>query len=52
MWILSGFADEISPDLGEQLTLLNTLGVRHVEFRSAWGTEVLAPHLELSLIHI
>jgi len=41
MWTLTGFADEISHDLGEQIDLLNELGVRHVEFRSAWGTKVL-----------
>lgn len=41
MWTLTGFADEISRDLGEQIELLNTLGIKHVEFRSAWGTKVL-----------
>lgn len=41
MWTLTGFADEISPDLTEQLALLDRLDVRHVEFRSAWGTKVL-----------
>lgn len=41
MWTLSGFADEISPDLTEQVELLTRLGVQHVEFRSAWGTKVL-----------
>ena len=40
-WTLTGFADEISRDLGEQIDLLNTLGIKHVEFRSAWGTKVL-----------
>lgn len=41
MWTLTGFADEISKDLGEQIELLTKLGIRHVEFRSAWGTKVL-----------
>lgn len=41
MWTLTGFADEISRDLDEQIDLLTTLGIRHVEFRSAWGTKVL-----------
>lgn len=41
MWTLSGFADEISKDLGEQIDLLTQLGIKHVEFRSAWGTKVL-----------
>ncbi len=40
-WTLTGFADEISADLGEQIELLNKLGIKHVEFRSAWGTKVL-----------
>ena len=41
MWKLTGFADEISRDLDEQLALLNQLGLRYVELRSAWGTKVL-----------
>src|SRR5689334_2888887 len=41
MWTLSGFADEIDPDLKTQCTVLNDLGIGHVEFRSAWGTNVL-----------
>lgn len=41
MWTLTGFADEISRDLDEQIALLTTLGISHVEFRSAWGTKVL-----------
>lgn len=38
---LSAFADEISPDPREQLDVLSRCGVRHVELRSAWGTNVL-----------
>ena len=41
MWTLSGFADEISPDLEEQCQLLDTLGIRFIELRSAWDTNVL-----------
>lgn len=41
MWQLTGFADEVSKDLGEQLALMNELNIKHVEFRSAWGTKVL-----------
>jgi sugar phosphate isomerase/epimerase len=41
MWTLSGFADEIDPDLGTQCAVLDELGIGHVEFRSAWGTNVL-----------
>ncbi len=41
MWTLSGFADEIDPDLEVQCRLLAELGMTHLEFRSAWGTNVL-----------
>ncbi len=41
MWTLSGFADEISADLDEQVRVLRKLAIHHVEFRSAWDTNVL-----------
>ncbi|MBV9313879.1 MAG: sugar phosphate isomerase/epimerase [Pseudonocardia sp.] len=41
MWTLSGFADEIGPDPSEQCALLRELGIRYLELRSAWGTNVL-----------
>jgi sugar phosphate isomerase/epimerase len=41
VWTLSGFADEISPDLGEQCRVFNELGIGYVEFRSAWDINVL-----------
>ncbi len=41
MWRLTGFADEVDPDLNEQIQLFTKLGIKHVEFRSAWGTKVL-----------
>jgi sugar phosphate isomerase/epimerase len=41
MWKVTGFADEISKDLNEQITLLTQLKISFVEFRSAWGTKVL-----------
>jgi sugar phosphate isomerase/epimerase len=41
MWTLSGFADEIDPDLKTQCATLNDLGITHIEFRSAWDTNVL-----------
>jgi sugar phosphate isomerase/epimerase len=41
MWTLSGFADEIDPDPKTQFVTLNDLGITHVEFRSAWDTNVL-----------
>ncbi len=31
MWTLTGFADEVSPEFAEQLALLGTLGIRHLE---------------------
>lgn len=42
MFVLSAFADEISPDPREQVETLKACGVRHVEFRSIHGTNVLA----------
>jgi len=39
---LSGFADEISPDLNEQLNTLESLGLKYFEFRGVWGKNVLA----------
>lgn len=41
MWTITGFADEISKDLDEQIALLKKLDIKFVEFRSAWGTKVL-----------
>lgn len=38
---LSGFADEISPDLEEQCAVMRDLGSSHLEFRSAWDTNVV-----------
>ncbi len=41
MWTLSGFADEIADDLDEQIALVTELGLKYIEFRSAWGLNVL-----------
>ena len=41
MFTLSGFGDEISPDLNEQLDLLQSEGVNHLELRGVWGKNVL-----------
>src|SRR4051794_17217745 len=41
MFILSAFADEISPDPQEQLDVLARCGVKHIEFRSILKTNVL-----------
>lgn len=42
MFHLSAFADEISPDPREQVAVLKSCGVRHIEFRSIHKTNVLA----------
>ena len=41
MFTLSAFADEISPDPREQVTVLKSCNVRHIEFRSIYKTNVL-----------
>jgi sugar phosphate isomerase/epimerase len=41
MFTLSGFADEISADLDEQLDLLTKIEVRNLELRGVWNTGVL-----------
>ena len=41
MWTLSGFSDEISDDFAEQCEVAVSLGLTHLELRSAWGTNVL-----------
>jgi sugar phosphate isomerase/epimerase len=38
---LSAFADEISADPAEQVRVLAAQGIRHIEFRSIFGTNVL-----------
>jgi sugar phosphate isomerase/epimerase len=38
---LSGFADEISPDLQVQLDTLARLGIKYLELRGVWGKNVL-----------
>lgn len=40
-WTLSGFADEISPDLDTQLATLAAAGIGHLELRGVWDTNVL-----------
>lgn len=42
MFILSAFADEISPDPREQVAVLKGCGVRYIEFRSIHKTNCLA----------
>ncbi|WP_422925334.1 sugar phosphate isomerase/epimerase family protein [Singulisphaera sp. PoT] len=53
---LSAFADEISKDPLEQLEILQRHGIRHIEFRSIFGVNVLdlseAQHVEFrDLLH-
>jgi len=38
--VLSGFADEISPDLDQQLAVLAAESITHLELRSVWSTNV------------
>lgn len=38
---ISGFADEISADLGEQLDVVESLGLQHIDFRGVENTNVL-----------
>lgn len=40
-WALSGFGDEIDPDPAVQVAVLQALGARHIEVRSAWGKNVV-----------
>jgi len=39
-FVLSGFADEISPDLDDQLAILGAESISHLELRSVWSTNV------------
>jgi sugar phosphate isomerase/epimerase len=41
MWTLTGFADEISPELDQQLDTLAAEGMKFLELRGAWGSNVL-----------
>jgi sugar phosphate isomerase/epimerase len=41
VWTLTGFADEISPNLDEQLDTLARESISYMELRSVWNTNVL-----------
>jgi 3-dehydroshikimate dehydratase len=41
MMKLTGFGDEISPDLTEQLNVLESAGINYLDFRSVWGKSVV-----------
>lgn len=48
-WRVSVFGDEIADALEDQLAVMSRLGVRHLELRTAWGTNVVElgpPELE------
>ena len=40
-WTLSGFGDEIDADPHVQISVLQALGARHIEVRSAWHTNIV-----------
>jgi sugar phosphate isomerase/epimerase len=40
-WALSGFGDEIDEDPVVQIAVLQALGARHIEVRSAWGVNIV-----------
>ena len=40
-WTLSGFGDEIDTDPNVQVAVLQALGARHIEVRSAWGVNIV-----------
>ncbi len=42
MWTLSGFGDEIDPEPEVHLPVLASEGIRYLDLRAAWGTNVLA----------
>ena len=41
MWTLSGFSDEIDKDFATQCEVVTGLGLKYIEIRSAWGTNIL-----------
>ncbi len=41
VWTLTGFADEIDPDLDRQIETLQSEEIRHLELRGVWGTNVI-----------
>jgi sugar phosphate isomerase/epimerase len=40
-WVLTGFGDEIDADPAVQVVVLQALGSRHIEVRSAWGVNII-----------
>lgn len=41
MFVLSGFGDEITAELDQQLDALRRMDIQHLELRGAWGKNVL-----------
>ena len=41
MFKLSGFGDEISPDLNTQLEVMESVGIKNLEIRGVYGKGVL-----------
>ncbi|GAI75801.1 unnamed protein product, partial [marine sediment metagenome] len=41
MFKLTGFGDEISPDLTTQLEVMGSVGIKHLELRGIKGKNVL-----------
>ncbi|MCR5457461.1 MAG: sugar phosphate isomerase/epimerase [Clostridiales bacterium] len=41
MFRISCFADEISPDINEQVRVMKSLGIKYVEFRSVWDKNAI-----------
>src|SRR5450755_2431087 len=41
MAMISAFADEISPDLDDQIAVLGREEIKHLELRGVWNTNVL-----------
>ncbi|WP_285725595.1 sugar phosphate isomerase/epimerase family protein [Psychromicrobium xiongbiense] len=41
-WVLSGFGDEIDQDPHVQVAVLQALGARYIEVRSAWGVNIVS----------
>lgn len=39
--LLSAFGDEAASELGEQMDVLESCGIRHIELRGVWGKNVL-----------
>ena len=42
MYLVSCFADEISPEVKEQIRVMQECGIKYVCLRAAWGTNVLS----------